>query len=201
MSQDEIVCFTDGSAIFNGAPSCKGSSALCWPNGEFQDKAYFLPKKSTRSCNRMEFFAAIRAMELADEYDPSKTKTLKIFTDSNLLIQTFVKWMDNWQARGWSKSSPGEIKNLDLVKRLFGFKQSRKIEFVHVRAHTGGKDYNSIWNDKVDKLAYSAVHLDDISQVVFEKSGDSEESGSSTKKRTKKSTKKSVYKKKKRKIG
>lgn len=171
-SQEEIVCvFTDGSCLDNGKSNAKGSSALCWPNGEFQDKAYFLPDESIRTNNRMEFFAALKAMELMNEYDLSKTKILKIFTDSNLLIQTFEKWMDNWQVRGWTKSSPGEIKNLDLVKRLYEFKQSHRIEFVHVRAHTGRKDYNSIWNDKVDKLAQSIVHLDHVFKIEDGSSG------------------------------
>jgi len=123
-------------------------SACVWPNGEIPDGAYHLPPTWVRTNNRAEYYAAIKAMELMNEYDPEKTK-------------------HSWYKKGWKKSG-GAIKNLDLVKVLHEHCRTRTIKWTHVPSHTGGTDYNSVWNDKVDKLAYSAVHDDDNSMVVHE---------------------------------
>ena len=64
--------------------------------------------------------------------------------------------MDSWKKNGWVKKSPGEIKNLDLVKRLDILAGNRNINWTHVKAHTGKTDYNSVCNDVVDKLAQNA---------------------------------------------
>lgn len=166
--QDEIIVFTDGSTTNNGFPSAKGASAVVFPNEEIPDGAYHLPPTWVRSNNRCEYYAAIKAMELVNEYDPEKTKTLHIFTDSMLLLNTCTKWMHSWYKKGWKKSG-GEIKNLDLVKMLHENCRTRTIKWTHVPSHTSRTDFNSVWNDKVDKLAYSAVHEDDNSGVVFPK--------------------------------
>lgn len=157
---NEIVVFTDGSAISNGSPKCKCSSAVVFPNGEIPDQAFYLPKDSPRSNNRAEYFAAIKAMELTNDFDPSGDKTLHIFTDSQLLINTCTKWMQSWEKNQWKKKTPGEIKNLDMIMILYEFCKVRTIKWTHVKAHTGKLDYNSIWNDKVDKLAQSVVEGD-----------------------------------------
>lgn len=164
-SQEEIICFSDGSCTDNGAPNAKAASAIVFPNGEIPDSVFYLPPTSVRSNNRAEYYAAIKAMELADEYDPENTKVLHIFTDSMLLLNTCTKWMHSWQTKGWKKSG-GEIKNLDLVKMLYKHCNQRNVKWTHVKAHTGGQDYNSYWNDKVDNLAHTAVSEDDITRVI-----------------------------------
>lgn len=164
--QGEIFCYSDGSCTDNGSPSARAASAVVFPNEEIPDSVFYLPPTSVRSNNRAEFYAAIRAMELSNEYDPEKTKTLHIFTDSMLLLKTCTLWMHSWYKKGWKKSG-GEIKNLDLVKMLHEHCRTRTIKWTHVPSHTSKTDFNSVWNDKVDKLAYSAVHDDDNSHVVF----------------------------------
>lgn len=164
-SQEEVICFTDGSCISNGSPNCKCSSAVVFPNGEIPDQAFYLPRDSPRSNNRAEYFAAIKAMELTNDLDPSGHKILHIFTDSQLLINTCTKWMQSWEQNGWKKKTPGEIKNLDMVMILYEFCEVRTVKWTHVKAHTGKSDFNSIWNDKVDHLAQSVVEGDDISGI------------------------------------
>lgn len=166
-SQDELVVFTDGSCTRNGFSDAKAASATIWPNGEFEGETFFLEPTSIRSNNRSEFFAIICAYNQADEIDPGRLKTLHVYTDCMLAINTITKWAQGWKRKGWKKASPGEIKNLDMVKDLHDFYNKRTTMFTHVKAHTGGKDYESVWNDKVDKLAYSAVSEDVVEHVVF----------------------------------
>ena len=164
----EIVVFTDGACKGNGKPHAKAASAVVWPNGEFRDQVFYLPPTDKRSNNRAEYYAIIKAMELMNEIDPERSKTLHVYTDCNLAIQTCTKWMFSWYRKGWKKSTEGEIKNLDLVKALYQLCKERNIRFTHVKAHTGGKDFQSVWNDRADKCAYEAVTRDDISLVVRE---------------------------------
>ena len=165
--QEEIKVYTDGSTKNNGSPNAKGASACIFPNGEIPDGAYYLPDKSEiRTNNKMEYYAAIKAMELVNEFDPSGTRVLHIFTDSMLLLNTCTKWMISWYKKGWKKSTPGEIKNLDMVKRLYDLCNSRTVRWTHVRAHQRDDSFETIWNNKVDKLAYSTVDGDDISHVI-----------------------------------
>jgi ribonuclease HI len=167
-NNEELTVFSDGSALLNGTKGCRCSSATVWPNGEFPDRAFYLPPESPRSNNRAEFYAIICAYRQADEIDPERTRTLHVFTDCMLAVKTCTEWMESWHRKGWKKSSPGEIKNLDMVRVLYEFYNGRGTVFTHVKAHTGKQDFNSIWNDRVDRLAYSAVHNDDNSRVVFD---------------------------------
>lgn len=164
--QEDILCYIDGSTLFNGLPNAKGASAVCFPNGEIPHGAYHLPPTWVRSNNRCEYYAAIKAMELVNEYDPEKTKDLHIFTDSLLLLNTCTKWMHSWHNKNRRKSG-GEIKNLDLVKILYEHCENRTVRWTHVPAHKTDDSFETTWNNKVDKLAYSIVRDDDNSQVVF----------------------------------
>ena len=166
---EEIVVFTDGSCTKNGKSDAKGSSGVLFPNGEIEGGAFFLPFPSVRTNNIMEYYAAIKAMELVNEHDPSKKKVLHIYSDSMLLINTCTKWMNSWQRKGWVKSTPGEIKNLDLVKIMYNHCNDRTIKWTHVKAHQNDDSFETKWNNLVDKVAYEAVEMDDISNEIVEK--------------------------------
>ena len=86
-----------------------------------------------------------------------------------LLINTCTKWMDSWQRKGWVKSTSGEIKNLDLVKIMYNHCNERTIKWTHVKAHQNDDSFETKWNNLVDKVAYEAVEMDDISNVIVEK--------------------------------
>ena len=150
----DIVAFTDGSCFKNGSPDAEGSWAIVWPDGQFQPMAQKMLQTPgiPVTNNRAEYMAAIIAIETVDEIDPDYSQSLIIYSDSMLLINTVTKWMAKWEKNSWKKSG-AEIKNLDLVKRLFELTTKRNVSWNHVKAHSGKKDYFSVWNDAVDKLA------------------------------------------------
>ena len=51
------------------------------------------------------------------------------------------------------------MSNLDLLQQLDALLQVRKTTFVHVRAHTGGKDVDSTCNAIADRLATEACQV------------------------------------------
>ncbi len=165
---DVLIVFTDGSCIHNGEPDAKSSSSTVWPNGEFDPSCFYMLPGSKRSNNRAEFFAALMAFKQANAIDPGKKRPLRIYTDSMLLVNTCTTWMHSWVKKNWKKNSPGEIKNLDLVKQLYECYSKRDTIFKHVKAHTKSNSYESIWNKKADEVAYAGVHEDELSSVLFQ---------------------------------
>ena len=155
----DIVAFTDGSCVNNGYENSTAGYAIAWPNEQFQSKGYKFKQDGVVPTNNMvEYMAAIVAIESVIHIDPDYTRHMYIYTDSQLLIDTVTKWMGTWKERGWKKrkNNRGEIKNLDLVKRLYDLTQDRTVYWGHIKAHTGMTDYFSTWNDIADKLAQAA---------------------------------------------
>jgi ribonuclease HI len=145
-----LICFTDGSTIGNGRDDARGGYAVVWPyHQEFDCSIPLFPATN----NKAEYSAVIHAFSQADELDPERKKTLVIYSDSELLINSMTKWLPGWRANGYKKSDGQLVKNLDLVKALEEAMSHRPTAFRHVRAHTGGQSWEAIQNDKVDRLA------------------------------------------------
>jgi ribonuclease HI len=93
--------------------------------------------------NRMELTALIEAFGMLPQ-DAEVT----VYSDSELCVKTVNEWAAGWEARGWRRKS-GEIKNLELVKRLYALARAHpKARLRWIRAHDGSR-----WNEYVDALA------------------------------------------------
>jgi ribonuclease HI len=153
MNKDCIVCFTDGSCLNNGKKHSKAGYAVVWPNNPELDESKRL-EGILQTNNRAEFSALILAIEIANNIiDTSCVKTLIVYTDSMLLVNTFTKWMTTWKKKNWTKSDGSIVLNLDLIKQMDVLKTTRQIVLHHVKAHTNKKDWMSVYNDKVDQMA------------------------------------------------
>jgi ribonuclease HI len=148
---DSIIVFTDGSYV----PQKFASYSVVFPFFKQYNSCTKLTGKLTN--NRAEFSAMIKALEVVDTIDKSKKRNLIVCTDSELLVNTVSKWMLKWKRNGWRKYDNEPVKNLDLVKRLDALVSKRKVVMRHVRAHTGKKDFYSVWNDVADRLAKSCL--------------------------------------------
>lgn len=153
-----IVCFTDGSCIGNGKKGAKAGYAVVYPEHPEYDLSEPLTAGPATN-NRAEYMAVIRAIETADLINPGRNLILRVYTDSALLVNSLTKWRKGWKAKGWKKADGTPVMNLDLLQRLDDQMGQRVVLFHHVRAHTGGKDYNSVHNDRADKLARAACDL------------------------------------------
>ena len=150
--ENVMKCFTDGACIHNGKHNAKASYAVVWPDHEDMNIANLL-EGSMQTNNRAEYTGIITALEQAELLDPEHKKTLVVYTDSMLVIKSMTEWLHGWKKKGWKKADGSPVMNLDLVQELEVRMQTRKTVFKHVRAHTGGKDYESVWNDKADRMA------------------------------------------------
>lgn len=149
-----LICFTDGSTIGNGRDDARGGYAVVWPyHPEFDCALPLFPATN----NKAEYSAVIHAFSQADSIDPEGKKTLIVYSDSELLINSMTKWLPGWRANGYKKSDGQPVKNLELVKAIEEAMSKRPAVFRHVRAHTGAQTWEAIQNDKVDRLAKSAT--------------------------------------------
>jgi ribonuclease HI len=153
---DDLVVFTDGSALGNGRRGAKAGYAMVWPNQRHLTMAKPL-EGPVKTNNRAEYMACIDALTMADRIDPSRTKTMYIYTDSMLLMNTVTKWMKSWKKNDWKKGTGEPVLNLDLVKQLDELSTGRRLVWKHVMAHTGKRDWVSHWNDVADMMAKDAA--------------------------------------------
>jgi ribonuclease HI len=92
--------------------------------------------------NRMELTAAVRALEAL-----KKPNQVVLYTDSQYVKNGIVSWIANWKRRGW-KRKDGELKNVDLWKRLDELNQTHDIEWRWLKGHAGHP-----LNERCDELA------------------------------------------------
>lgn len=141
--------FTDGGCSPNPGPG--GWAVVVVKEDQIVDEWYGGDPASTS--NRMELTGLIQALQYC--YDAVRTSgpqaldnTLyTIYSDSNLCVQIYNRWMSEWAARGWRRRT-GPVENLDLVQRLYELQQlCPHVQVSWIQAHKGMR-----WNEYVDKL-------------------------------------------------
>jgi ribonuclease HI len=155
--------FTDGSCPRNGSADALAGWAMIWPDAPHKDASGPVLREGGQAptSNRAELTAVIRALEAWVSEDASGTaRWLTIYSDSKLVVRSANEWLPGWKACGWTRrGSP--LKNVDLLKRLDGLlaraRAVSRVELVHVRAHTGGSNWEARMNDLADKAAGAAV--------------------------------------------
>ena len=176
--------FTDGSSIGNGSKNALGGIGAYFYNGHglsnvslnyykfIKENKNYQGEKATN--NVTELLAIMIAIQLINEKfkklieletNKGKTHRIIIYSDSEYAINCVTKWAINWQRNGWQKKTGGnlrgnQIKNLEIIKRIYGAYTSQRIKFVHVNSHLREpKNKNSVewklWhgNDMADRLA------------------------------------------------
>ena len=150
--ETNIIVFTDGSSLNNAGAISFGGIGIHFPNGELDDISEpFLLKPITNQ--RTELYAiyiAIKEITNNLNFD-----TITIYSDSEYSIKSLTTWINTWKNNNWKSSTGKPVKNKDIIEPINELmeKYPKKIKFKHVRSHTGKQDFESISNDKADKLA------------------------------------------------
>ena len=158
--------FTDGSF-----KKLKNKTKLCgygihWPGGEFPDigKPFIYPPMTNQ---RAELYAILKALKIVHRSRKNNINinnnniTITIYTDSEYSIKCFTQWYKTWELNDWKNSNNEPVKNQDIIKPVVKYlkKNNNYIKFKHVRSHTGKQDYESLGNEKADKLALLGAGL------------------------------------------
>lgn len=135
---NKILIYTDGSSRGNPGPGGWGAIVL---KGHQVKELGGNDKKTTN--NRMELTAVIQALKTIDTENE-----IKVFTDSEYLINGITKWVFGWNSKGWKTAAGGDVLNKDLWKELLEVSSNKEIEWRKVKGHAGHDA-----NERVDDIA------------------------------------------------
>lgn len=140
--------WTDGSASPNPGP---GGFAVI-----YDGKPVRLGREESSTNIRMEGAAMRAAMQFLDGEEG------EIYSDSEFWINVLTKWAPIWQKNGWKKKT-GLIKNLNLVKELYGLYCDSKVKLNWVKGHDGIE-----MNELTDFWANKARENEGLGEVTVE---------------------------------
>jgi len=135
--KDRAIIFSDGAS--RGNPGRGGWGSILVEN-EFVRELGGHESNSTN--NNMEMRALLEALRMM------KSESVLVFTDSSYLINGMTKWIFNWKKNDWKTKQNTEVLNRDLWEELYRLSEGRKVEYQHVKGHSGIPG-----NERVDEIA------------------------------------------------
>ena len=142
----ELYAFTDGACSGNPGPGGWGALLIAREGDNVVKTRELSGGAAATTNNRMELMAAISALEALER--PSK---LTVVTDSVYVKDGITKWIYSWKAKGWKKKG-GEIKNIELWKRLDEARLRHEVVWEWVKGHAGHPE-----NERADELARAGM--------------------------------------------
>lgn len=140
-STQEIIAAADGSALGNPGPA-----GWAW----YIDDDHWASGGWAHGTNNMGELKAVLDLFEATASRP-ETK-LRVYCDSQYVINSLTKWMPGWKKKGWKKSDGKPVLNRDLLEALDRALTGRDYEFIWVKGHAGHE-----LNEKADSLANGAA--------------------------------------------
>ena len=156
MNCKELIIFTDGSYM-KSTNYC--GYGVYFPNNEYPSYGKQILENKTNQ--RAELKAIFSALKKINKY-LNTYKNIIIYSDSMYSINCITIWYKSWQKSNWINSQKKPVLNQDIIKPLITLlKQLQsngyKINFKHVRSHTGADTFEARCNDEVDKLAKGCI--------------------------------------------
>lgn len=153
--------YTDGSCSDNGQPNARAGIGIWF--GENDERNVSLELKGKNLTNNIAELTAILYVFRILKKEIKNNENINIYSDSKYSIDSLTKWAPSWNKNNWKKKDNTEIKNLELIKKLYKyFVKYKNIKLHHVKAHTNFEDDHSIGNDHADTLAGEAIDIKKI---------------------------------------
>ena len=140
-STQEIIAAADGSALGNPGPA-----GWAW----YIDDDHWASGGWAHGTNNMGELKAV--LDLFEATASRPEAKLRVYCDSQYVINSLTKWMPGWKKKGWKKSDGKPVLNRDLLEALDQALTGRDYEFIWVKGHTGHE-----LNEKADSLANGAA--------------------------------------------
>lgn len=154
-----LKIYTDGSCINNGRKGARASFAVIFPDKLEESWGCPLPVGDKPTNQTAELTAIYEGLKKGTTImgDPAEL-TVHVFTDSDYSINCLTKWISGWRRRDWKTADGKPVVHRELIEKIqVQLNLYSGHVFVHVKAHTGGADENSKWNQEADDLARKAV--------------------------------------------
>ena len=140
-STQEIIAAADGSALGNPGPA-----GWAW----YIDDDHWASGGWAHGTNNMGELKAV--LDLFEATASRPEAKLRVYCDSQYVINSLTKWMPGWKKKGWKKSDGKPVLNRDLLDALDQALTGRDYEFIWVKGHAGHE-----LNEKADSLANGAA--------------------------------------------
>ena len=140
-STQEIIAAADGSALGNPGPA-----GWAW----YIDDDHWASGGWEHGTNNMGELKAV--LDLFEATASRPEAKLRVYCDSQYVINSLTKWMPGWKKKGWKKSDGKPVLNRDLLEALDKALTGRDYEFIWVKGHAGHE-----LNEKADSLANGAA--------------------------------------------
>lgn len=140
-STQEIIAAADGSALGNPGPA-----GWAW----YIDDDHWASGGWAHGTNNMGELKAV--LDLFEATASRPEVKLRVYCDSQYVINSLTKWMPGWKKKGWKKSDGKPVLNRDLLEALDRALTGRDYEFIWVKGHAGHE-----LNEKADSLANGAA--------------------------------------------
>lgn len=140
-STQEIIAAADGSALGNPGPA-----GWAW----YIDDDHWASGGWAHGTNNMGELKAV--LDLFEATASRPEAKLRVYCDSQYVINSLTKWMPGWKKKGWKKSDGKPVLNRDLLEALDRALTDRDYEFIWVKGHAGHE-----LNEKADSLANGAA--------------------------------------------
>ena len=140
-STQEIIAAADGSALGNPGPA-----GWAW----YIDDDHWASGGWAHGTNNMGELKAV--LDLFEATASRPEAKLRVYCDSQYVINSLTKWMSGWKKKGWKKSDGKPVLNRDLLEALDRALTGRDYEFIWVKGHAGHE-----LNEKADSLANGAA--------------------------------------------
>ncbi len=147
------IYYTDGSAKGNGSSNSSGGFGIVEVDDNNNILWQYQNFKSPTTNNEMELMAILIALTHIDMNGESTFLRPVIYSDSAYCVNLINDWMYNWERNGWKRPKNQEVKNLDIIKRIFELADLAEIR--KVQGHSGIQ-----WNEYVDKLATGKIKIE-----------------------------------------
>ena len=149
----DYYVYTDGGCSKNGKKDALAGIGIFFG---MDDKRNVSKKIEGKQTNNTAELSAIIETYFIIEKDVINGKKIVIVSDSEYAIKCVSSYGEKCSKKQWNVDMP----NKELVKTAYNmYKDKSNVTFMHIRAHTNGKDIHSIGNDNADKLASAAIEL------------------------------------------
>ena len=125
-STQEIIAAADGSALGNPGPA-----GWAW----YIDDDHWASGGWAHGTNNMGELKAV--LDLFEATASRPEAKLRVYCDSQYVINSLTKWMPGWKKKGWKKSDGKPVLNRDLLEALDQALTGRDYEFIWVKGHAG----------------------------------------------------------------
>jgi ribonuclease HI len=151
--------YTDGSCINNGKKTANAGYAVVYPeqNNHSWGAPLELGESQTNQTAELRaiYEGLVRGKTLMG--DPSEIQA-RIYTDSEFSINCLTKWITGWKKKNWMTAEGKPVVHRIIIEKITAELACYSGHvFTHVKAHTGGTDEHSKWNQVADELARKAV--------------------------------------------